>query len=452
MGTQVTGTVERAEALDRLAEEILVGLSPLEFRPARTAGEVEATLRLRHDAVVERGWDAEAAMADGMERDAFDDVAVPLVCVDDGVVVGTMRLVLPAPGRLLPTEAAFGLRLDPPGSAMDAGRVVVAPSHRGARSHLVMTGLAARAWREGRARGVGRVVGIASDVAVALYEGLGMVVTPLGPPRTHWGEERAPIEIAGAHDPVSFVRPPAAPEPPPDGARGLSRRSLLASAGGVAAGVLLIGVAEAAAQAPRARPAGVGPTDRRSIEFLVQVRQEARDLTVQGWLTHVQGLSPGQLVTGPTPTRSTDPAASDPSTRRLTVVMSARLQSISALGEAITGHGVGRVAIHLLPSGGARLDDPASFASGPAIATFTAAFSHNLAIDAPDRAGTTVGAELVQRGARVFTLGGSRRQLGRPGLPWSLRAAGRGERTDAATPRSQFSLSGDMGVIDAEPA
>jgi hypothetical protein len=49
----------------------------------------------------------------------------------------------------------------------------------------------------------------------------------------------------------------------------------------------------------------------------------------------------------------------------------------------------------------------------------------------------------------VITLGGRRVQLGRPALPWGLRASGRGERTDPVTPRSQFFLSGDMGVVDA---
>jgi hypothetical protein len=180
------------------------------------------------------------------------------------------------------------------------------------------------------------------------------------------------------------------------------------------------------------------------------VEQTGRDLAVTGWLTHVQGLAAGQLVTGATPVASTDPAASDPSTRRLTVVVSARLQSISALGTAITGHGVGRAAIHLLPSGGARLDDPASFEAGSPIASFTLSFSHSLALDAPDRAGATFAADLVQRGARVVTIGGRRSQLGRPALPWSLRATGRGQRTDPATPRSEFFLSGDMGVVDAE--
>ena len=312
-----------------------------------------------------------------------------------------------------------------------------------------MTGLAARGWLEARSRGFQRVVGIASDEAMALYAGLGMTVTPLGPAGEHWGEQRRPIEIAGADDPPSFVgaREPADDAPAP---AGVSRRGLLARAGGVAAGVLLVGVAEAGAQGPGVRAVGAGATDRRSIEFLARVQQTGRDLSAVGWLTHVQGLSASQLVTGATPVASTDPAASDPGVRRLTVVVDARLQSISALGTAITGHGVGRAAIHLLPSGGARLDDPASFAAGTAVATFTLSFSHSLAIDSPDRAGATFGADLVQRGARVFTLGGRRHQLGRPALPWSLRATGRGERSDPVTPRSQFFMSGDLGVIDAD--
>jgi hypothetical protein len=108
-----------------------------------------------------------------------------------------------------------------------------------------MTGLAARGWLEARARGLERVVGSASDAAIALYEALGMAVTPLGPAREHWGEERRPIEIAGADDPLPFVRAAVARADHDAPAAGISRRGLLARAGGVAAGVLLVGVAEA---------------------------------------------------------------------------------------------------------------------------------------------------------------------------------------------------------------
>ena len=244
MGTQVTGLEERARRLDRLAEEILEGLAPLAFRPAVNDAEREATLRLRHAAVVERGWADGEALQGAMERDEDDDIAVPLVCVNDGEVIGTLRLVFPSPGRPLPTERAFALEVEPPGSAVDAGRVVVSAGHRAGRSHLVVTGLAARGWLEARSRGFQRVVGIASDEAMALYAGLGMTVTPLGPAGEHWGEQRRPIEIAGADNPPSFVgaHEPADDEPAP---AGVSRRGLRARAGGVAAGVLLVGVAEA---------------------------------------------------------------------------------------------------------------------------------------------------------------------------------------------------------------
>jgi GNAT superfamily N-acetyltransferase len=395
-------------------------------------------------------------MPEGRERDDHDDVAVHLVCLDAGAVVGTLRVVAPAPGRPLPTERDFGLAIDPPGSAVDVGRVVVAPSHRGARGHLVMAGLAARAWQEARALGLERVVGTGSERAIALYRGLGMQVAELGPSRMFWGEERSPIEIAGAEDALPFVR---APDGPPAEAseeagdepdeEGMSRRSLLARAGGVAAGVILVGLPEAATAQRGARRIGSGETDRRTIDFLVRVDQAGRDLSVVGWLTRVQGLGPAQLQVGPVPVASTDPAATDPSTRRFTVVVSARLQAISALGSAITGHGSGRAEFHHLPSGGARLDDPASFRSGTTIATFSLTFQHSLAIDDPNRAGASFAADLVQRSARVITLGGRRVQLGRPALPWGLRASGRGERTDPVTPRSQFFLSGDMGVVDA---
>jgi Acetyltransferase (GNAT) domain len=120
MGTTATRRDGRAGELDRLAREILEGLAPLEFRPAATAAEVDETFRLRGAAVAERGWASAEATPGGRERDEHDAVAIPLVCLDGGAVVGTMRLVPPAPGRLLPTERDFGLRIDPPGSAVDA--------------------------------------------------------------------------------------------------------------------------------------------------------------------------------------------------------------------------------------------------------------------------------------------------------------------------------------------
>jgi N-acyl-L-homoserine lactone synthetase len=442
---------EERRALDAVARDVLRTLTGLEFRTATTPEEVDATFRLRYEAVVANGWARPDDHPDARERDADDPHAVSVVCLDGGRVVGCLRLVKPSPGRLLPAERDFDLRLEPEGGVVDAGRVVVAPSHRGALSHLVLTGLVARGWLEARALGFERVVGVASPQAIALYEGLGMRVAVLGPPRPYWGEDRQPIEILGASESaVAQYGAPAVVEgvaAGDDDEEGLSRRDLLVRVGGLSAGALvLVGVPQAAAATPSG--VGAGPTDRRTIEFVCQIDQVGAGLAGHGYLTHVKGLSDSLLFTRPLPTSGADPSSDDVEAARFVLVLQAAIGSITAIGSAIAGHGKGTAEFRLLPSGGARLDDPASF-GGTSVATFALEFQHNLAIDAPDRALASFTADLTQKSARAFELQGRSYQLGKAALPWSVRASGRGVRTDPETPTSQHFVSGDMGVVDA---
>src|SRR5207247_1520671 len=160
-------------ALDELAGDLLRTLGALEFRPASSPGEVEATYRLRYDAVITNGWATPADYPDGCEHDADDERAVHVVCLDGERIVGSLRLVRAAPGRPLPTARDFELELDAGGSTIDVGRVVLAPSHRGAIGQLALSGLVARGWLEARALGADRIVGVASTSAIAPYEDLG---------------------------------------------------------------------------------------------------------------------------------------------------------------------------------------------------------------------------------------------------------------------------------------
>jgi hypothetical protein len=221
----------------------------------------------------------------------------------------------------------------------------------------------------------------------------------------------------------------------------------------MAAALLVVGVPPAAEAGTLSgvgpRAVGAGRTDRRTIDFIARIDQVARNLLGSGYLTRVAGLPDRLLQTGAPNISTTDPGAADPSTRRLTLVLRARIDAISVLGSAISGHGRGTAEVHLLPAGGASLADPKSFGAGTIVAGFGLTFQHSLAIDSPDHALASFTADLTQRSARVFTLAGQRYQLGRPGLPWSLRASGRGVRTEPTTPRSQHFVSGDLGVIDA---
>jgi N-acyl-L-homoserine lactone synthetase len=443
----MTSESER-QALDVLAGDLLRTLGGLEFRSASSAAEIEATYRLRYAAVVENGWATPADYPDGLEHDADDGRAVHIVCVDGERVVGSLRLVPPRPGQPLPTERDFELELDASRPAVDAGRVVLAPSHRGVIGQLALTGLVARGWLEARALGADRIVGVASPAAIELYKELGLRTEVLGAPRPYWGEERRPIEIVGSTLTVETTDPGPTLDSWAAPASGVSRRQLLASAGAATLGsIALLGLPEVAAAATG--NVAAGPTDRRTVDFLTQIDQVGQVLTGLGYLTRVDGLGADVLFTKPPATSSADPGSLDTSTARLVAVMTAKVEAINVLGQAITGHGGGSIEVHFLSGGGAKLDNPASFRSGKRVATFSLLFQHTLAIDAPDRALGSFTADLNQGQVSPFGFGGKRYQFGKAGLPWSLRATGRGVRTDPATPTSQHFLAGDMGVVDA---
>ena len=192
------------ELLDRIAERVLRGLMPLTFDTARSADEIEAVLRMRYECVIEMGWARPSDFPDGLEYDEYDDAAVHVVAREDERIIGSLRLVFPVPDRPLPTERDFGIRIDPPGDAIEGGRIVVPRRYRTSKSHLILAGLFGHAWQLARERKFDRTISTATKQLIELYRGLGARVTVLGPARSYWGELRAPIEIAGAED--SFAR------------------------------------------------------------------------------------------------------------------------------------------------------------------------------------------------------------------------------------------------------
>ncbi len=177
---------------DAIAAEILASLEPMRFREAIDERERDACLRLRYHAVVEMAMATAETFPAGIESDEFDAGAIHILCTDEDRPIATSRLVLPVAGAMLPTEAAFGLRLADAGGIVEWGRVVVDPDYRGDGNSVFM-GLAAQAWRSMRNRGYTTVLGATTKRLIALFEALGFSVTVLGEPRTYWGEERYPI-------------------------------------------------------------------------------------------------------------------------------------------------------------------------------------------------------------------------------------------------------------------
>ena len=182
-------------ALDALAARLLAAVPDLRVVPVARGPERHALLRLRHRHVVERGWADAADLDGGLERDAYDDDAVQVAAYDGGALVGTVRIVLPVPGRRLPVEADFDLDIEPRGAVVEAGRLVVAHAYRGDPAHRAWGALFGRAWLETRARGYRILAGAASPGMVARLRALGLPFEILGPAQRHWNQERNPVRL-----------------------------------------------------------------------------------------------------------------------------------------------------------------------------------------------------------------------------------------------------------------
>jgi hypothetical protein len=201
--------------LDALSRRLLAAVPDLRVAVA-DAGERAAIHRLRREHVLAAGWERAADLPPDGEYDAHDADALQIGAWRGETLVGAIRLVLPAPGRLLPVEEELGVRVQPAGAVAEAGRLVIAPAHRGDPAHRAWGALFARAWLELRARRLSVLAGAASPAMVARLRALGLPFEILGPAREHHGEPRHPVRLdPGGGDPrwYAYSQPSVRAEP-----------------------------------------------------------------------------------------------------------------------------------------------------------------------------------------------------------------------------------------------
>jgi N-acyl-L-homoserine lactone synthetase len=175
--------------LDKVASWVLASAAPVEVDVVRSAEDLVATYRMRYVFLAAKGWADCSQIARELEKDGYDDHALHLAAKHYGSVIGTIRLVFPHEGKLLPVEADFGVRIEPVGQVIELGRRVVAQEFRGDR-HRVSGALLARAWIEMRSSGYSMCGGAVSRGLIGVYESMGIAVEVLGKPLMHWGQER----------------------------------------------------------------------------------------------------------------------------------------------------------------------------------------------------------------------------------------------------------------------
>ena len=188
----------------------------LGVRVASSPEEVRAVRQLRRHQVDTAGWQAGSRSTATEEADDYDHDAVHLAAWDGTGLAGTARILLPAPGVLLPTEAAFGLRFDPAGAVVECGRWVVSAGYRDG-DHRVSMGLSGLACLEVVSRGYSVWGGMTTPPIIELWRSIGVQMETVAPPRTVLGEQRLAVRCdlrASLPGMISVLGPLGAPVPP----------------------------------------------------------------------------------------------------------------------------------------------------------------------------------------------------------------------------------------------
>jgi len=179
---------------DAIATRFIALAEPIHFRVAQSSTELEAAYRLRYEVVTQQGWARPEDFRDGLELDQYDADAVHLLGWDGQHVVATTRLVFPAANQMLPTEAEFDLRVEPPGQVVDGGRAIVDRAYSDYR-HRIFAGLLGHSWFEIQTRGFCYLCGAAAPAMIRLCRSLGYQISVLGAIRQYWGAQRHPIRF-----------------------------------------------------------------------------------------------------------------------------------------------------------------------------------------------------------------------------------------------------------------
>lgn len=187
-------TPSELDGANSIAARFIASAAPIRFSVARSPGEREAAYRLRYEVVIDQGWAGAEEFQSGLEQDSYDAQAVHLLGWDEQRVVATTRLVFPTPGKLLPTEEEFDLRVEPRGQVVDGSRTIVARAYSDTR-HRIFAGLLGCTWLEMQPRGFNYLCGAAVPAMIRLCRSIGYQISVLGPARQYWGQQRHPIRF-----------------------------------------------------------------------------------------------------------------------------------------------------------------------------------------------------------------------------------------------------------------
>jgi hypothetical protein len=217
------------------------------------------------------------------------------------------------------------------------------------------------------------------------------------------------------------------------GEHGVTRRGVLAGAGGLAAA----GIGPGLAAATGVHRVGEPTDGTAAAEVVGHLDQVGDAITGYGYLTRIHGLGTGQLFRGSPATEAT---------ARFTFFSKVQVNGRFIRGALVSVDGIGTLTFFLDPSG-ADFAKPDTFSDGTAVATFAAHFHNLLTVLAPNQGISTIAGELTQREARTFAFERRLTQFGHRGLRLHLAVAGPSTRTAPSPPTATFEVAGDITSV-----
>ena len=221
----------------------------------------------------------------------------------------------------------------------------------------------------------------------------------------------------------------------------VSRRQVLASAGGAAIVGAALGSAPGAAADPTGTAAALGSArvGETATRLVGVIDQKGNNFVAYGFYTLIAGLKPAELFSA-----QTDPVSE--SNAFLTFHGTASLVQRTVVGDVFTLAVAGSLAHYYQRSPASSFANPDSFASGVKIGKSEFALQDVLIQLSSSSGLATLEGQVTQVGAQPFRVGGRTHKFGHACLNTQLTASGLGAAASLTPPVVRLSLSGTQVV------
>lgn len=182
---------------------------------------------------------------------------------------------------------------------------------------------------------------------------------------------------------------------------------------------------------------GSGGGADNAVELSGRIDQVGPKFTGYGFVTRLDGVDSKAL----TETGGSEISDED---ARVTFVFDADLTSRAVVGDSFSVATEGTLTFYLDDQPGADLADSESFAAGEEVAKGSLRVTNVVTVYAPDSGIATSTGEFELEDSSSFDLGGEDASIGDSGDTYRVTLTGRGTRTDALIPESNFDFAGQL--------